>query len=242
MTTTQRRYVFIDFTTLKKIKFRKLQKVCDKLFVLVSPDSRKVPLKLVMQTQKLGNRVKWTVANIPKEGQGFEMHVAFLMGQLHQKVSNEIEFAVLSDSENFDALIAFINENGRNCIRVRSNTSTKTTEGEQTATATSVNTGDYVVSSVSSYANDDDVLAETSTPHNGKVSEEMEALLVKTMDETVERLVRSGNRPLRLNVLKQYILLQNNNPLLQTHLDEVIEKMIEDSKIEVIENEVHYLF
>jgi hypothetical protein len=38
---------------------------------------------------------------------------------LHEKVPTEIQFAVLSDDSSLDPLVRFINEAGRNCLRVK---------------------------------------------------------------------------------------------------------------------------
>jgi len=55
------RYVFIDFDNLKKVKFKKLEKVCDKLFILIDVNEKSIPFSLVMNIQRLGKGVKWIV-------------------------------------------------------------------------------------------------------------------------------------------------------------------------------------
>jgi hypothetical protein len=88
------------------------------VFILVNNEEQNIPIQLVMQAQRLGKWVKWVAAD--KEGHlGFLLHITFLMGGLHQKAPEAIEFAVLSDDAAYDPLVEFINESGRNCIRVK---------------------------------------------------------------------------------------------------------------------------
>ncbi len=113
-----KRYIFADYESLKKVKFSKLQKVCNKVFVLIDNRVEEIPFKIVLQAQKLGKRVKWISIENEKDN-NFDFHISFLIGALHQKMRSEIDFAILSDNSDFDPLVDFINEAGRNCIRVK---------------------------------------------------------------------------------------------------------------------------
>ena len=53
------RYVFISYEDLKDIKFKKLEKVCDKIYILINEGIENLPFKLVQRTQKLGKNAKW---------------------------------------------------------------------------------------------------------------------------------------------------------------------------------------
>ncbi len=113
-----RRYIFTDYESLKKVKISKLQKVCNKVYILIGKEVEQIPFQIVLHAQKLGKRVKWVSVENNSESD-FRLHLSFLMGALHQKLGVETEFAVLSDDEYFDPLIDFINDAGRNCIRVK---------------------------------------------------------------------------------------------------------------------------
>lgn len=113
-----KRYVFIDYNSLKKIKFSKLEKVCNKVFIFINSQEENIPASLVIQAQKLGKRVKWISSEL-SESNGFMLHISFLIGALHQKENKSIEFAILSDDSDYDTLVNFINDAGRNCLRVK---------------------------------------------------------------------------------------------------------------------------
>jgi PIN domain len=118
MNTSPRRYVFIDFDNLQKIHPKKLSKVCEKAFVIVPAKQAAVPLALVVELQKFGKDLKWVLID-DDTSPNLHCYIAFLMGKLHEKVPVEIQFALLSDDEALDPLVRFINEAGRNCLRVK---------------------------------------------------------------------------------------------------------------------------
>jgi PIN domain len=118
MNTSLRRYVFLDFDNLQKIQPKKLSKVCEKAFVVVPAKQASVPLALVIELQKFGKDLKWVLVD-DDTSPNLYCYIAFLMGKLHEKVPNEIQFALLSDDSSLDPLVRFINEAGRNCLRVK---------------------------------------------------------------------------------------------------------------------------
>ncbi len=63
-----------------------------------------------------------------------------------------------------------------------------------------------------------------------------------TARKTVERLVKSGNRPLDISMLKNYILLHNKNLAAQGGVDMIIEHLEETQEIKVNKGEVTYNF
>ena len=82
MSTHSRRFVFVDYENLKKIKFKKLEKVCQKIFVFVSATEDQVPLSLVLQMQRLGRNIKWImVPDVPNKKVNY--HIAFVMGKIY---------------------------------------------------------------------------------------------------------------------------------------------------------------
>jgi hypothetical protein len=218
-----RRYIFVDFESLKKIKFKKLEKVCDKVFIFIDAKEDSLPLSLVRQMQRMGKSVKWVVIDgLNKTGPNY--HVTFLMGKLHEKVNYDIEFAVLSNDLDFDPLINFINEQGRSCVRVKR----KENKPDEFVMST-----ERVESSINS----------DFQPKPSAIEREVdESLINETAQETINRLIRSGNRPAEISTLKNYILLHNQELSLSGNLDKIIRRMEVQNEIEIKGQEVVYNF
>lgn len=224
MATPIKRYFFLDYENLQRIRFRKLEKVCDKVFIFVSAEEERIPITLVQQIQKLGKNAKWIVANAP-QGQALDLHISFLMGRLHEKISKEIEFAVLSDKADYDSLIAQINAEGRSCLRVKRPEVEATAKGETSA--------DSIFQSF------EPATKPESMPDNVIFDEEETEEIAR---DTVRWLIRSGNRPVALASLKSYILMQHKDDLNEKNIDKVIGSMIEHDEIRVNQGEVEYNF
>ena len=124
MDTTKQRYIFTDFDSIQKVKFKKLEKVCNKIFIVINTSDEWIPFFLVRNLQKLGKSVKW----IPVENNKnltLNYHISYLIGKMHSKINKNIEFAILSDDNAFDPLIGYINSNNRKCRRVQTGVSKK---------------------------------------------------------------------------------------------------------------------
>ena len=109
---------FFDFKNLREVKFKKLDKVCDKVFIFIRSDEQQIPFDLVIHLQKMGKSVKWVVVDPNSHGE-LNYIITFMMGRLHQKIDKIIEFAIISNDPSFDSLIHFINGTGRSCLRVK---------------------------------------------------------------------------------------------------------------------------
>ncbi len=277
MKKSTRRYLFLDFGELKNIKFRKLEKVCDRLFVFVRREEKYIPVDLVQKMQRFGKNAKWIVVNGLDVMQNTNYHISFFMGKLHERIDTEIEFAVLSNDEDFDPLINYINtDGGRSCLRVKGKNKTsisrdgrvnaqptpapqsytlvdemkseeelnareQPTEPTQAEPAVMVSAGydDELVMS------DEPAVRSVNTKYttvNGNFSEDDDKIVHLTAEETVERLVRSGNRPALVSTLKNYILLHNQELSVHGNINTIIERMEQQGQIEVKEEEVIYHF
>jgi len=240
MNTQNRRFVFIDFENLRKIKFKKLEKVATKIFVFIGDEVDNIPAFLVYQIQKLGKDVKWIVVENAKADK-MNYHMAFLMGKLHQKLHADVEFAVLSNDKDFDPLVGFINSQGRSCIRVKR----KKTKAERTVKQPEVVESDFSsityeeeeekIFSEVEYTNghSHDIPTATPVPPTAIEVEYDNMIAERTADETMKRLVRSGNRPAEVDTLKHYILLNNQELSVHGNIDKVIERMEASKNIEV---------
>ncbi len=223
-----RRYVFIDFENLKKVKFRKLEKVCNRIFILINAEEKSIPFSLVQQIQKLGKAVKWIPVEKPLHND-FNFHICYLMGTLHQKVSKKVEFAILSNDRAFDSLVNSINKSGRNCLRVKSrksNTETFPLKKKETIKAE----GDKGKMS-DSYNNS--FLVEPSIDNQ---------MLNETANDTIQRLIRSGKRPEEVVMLRNYILLHNQELTKHGKVDIVIDQLQQNKNIAIREGAVTYNF
>ncbi len=258
MTTHSRRYVFLDFDTLVHIKFKKLEKVCDKIFVFVGSDITDVPFTLVRDMQGMGNAIKWIDVG-ESLTHDLNYHICFLMGKLHEKISGDVEFAILSNDAAFDPLVNFINATGRSCLRIKSSLSEKTVS-PKTESDTPLSTG--VQDSITSHQ-EQKVVETHSEPHS--VLESLNArlfgehisetdddekaqangehtLIEETARETVRRLVRSGNRPQNIMMLRNYILLHNQELSLHGDVDKIINRLKDSREIELRNEAVEYNF
>ncbi|MBK9015584.1 MAG: hypothetical protein IPM82_16805 [Saprospiraceae bacterium] len=232
MNTQTRRYLFIDYENLLQVKFKKLEKVASKIFIFVESTQETVPLALVRQAQRSGKNLRWIVVNNPGGGK-LNYHIAFIMGKLHQKLEDDVEFAVVSNDPEFDPLISFINTTGRSCIRVKRKQDESSVYEESNLNYTKP--PEFVDEfSMNNFHDDDD---DNSMP----VMVEDE-LITRTAEETVKRLIRSGNRPAEISTLKNYILLHSQEVSLHGNVERIVQKLKDTKDIEIQKGEVIYNF
>ncbi len=217
MNTQTRRYVFVDYSNLLEYKFKKLEKVASRIFVFIEASQENIPLSLVRQTQNAGKSLRWIVVSNATKGK-LNYHIAFIMGKLHQKLSKDVEFAVVSNDVDFDPLILYINDSGRSCLRVQRKSEEKTFNGEPSG-FDEMEEGAY---------NGTDLLG--GEPMDVLVEDE---IISKTAEETVKRLIRSGNRPAVVKTLKNYINLHFQQMSLYGHIDRILQKMQDVKDIEI---------
>ena len=244
MTSHLRRYVFLDFETLRQLRFKKLEKVCDKIFVFIGSDLESIPFTLVKDMQRMGANVKWIEVGGASQND-LNYHICFLMGKLHEKISGDVEFAILSNDIAFDPLVNFINSTGRSCARVRqqsvdstSDTIEKYVEPPPTTKTDSKNDKS---SDVDSRFFSESHL-DTLVSHNNNPTINDPSIIDETAKETVRRLIRSGNRPAELSLLKNYILLHNQELSLHGNLEKIIKKLEETNEIRLNSDQVVYNF
>ncbi len=223
-----RRYVFIDFENLQKIKFNKLEKVCSRLFIFVDSEEKNIPFKLVRRIQKFGKAAKWIGVEKPLQN-GLNFQICYLMATLNQKVSKLIDFAILSNDRSFDTIVHSINKSGRNCLRVKTRkTSVEPLPLKKKETAkTEVGKSNVTDTYSSSF------LADPSIDNQ---------LLDETANDTVQRLIRSGKRPEEEEMLRNYILLHNQEFTKHGNVDKVIDQLRRTKKISIREGAVTYNF
>lgn len=253
MKSQSKRYVFITFENLQKIKFKKLEKVCSKIYILIDVKEKSVPLELVLQTQNLGKNVKWIPTNERSE-EDLTYHITFLMGKLHQKVDSTIEFAILSDDSTLDPIVDFINGEGRTCIRVKSKRKEEIPVFEEDIEEEEIfddmeeedvekSTMDYE----SSLEFEEEDLSDDFLEFEEEESDDLYTIqksdtVAVAARDTVKRLIRSGNRPSDVSLLKSYILLHNQDLSIQGSIDKVIHRLEETKEIDIDNQEIIYNF
>ena len=244
MTSHLRRYVFLDFETLRQLRFKKLEKVCDKIFVFIGSDLDAIPFTLVKDMQRMGANVKWIEVGGASQND-LNYHICFLMGKLHEKISGDVEFAILSNDTAFDPLVNFINSTGRSCTRVR----------QQNVESVTDTIGHYAEPPLATPKADikTDKPVDFGSHFFGERGSEAIAvssgegisdpsIIDETAKETVRRLIRSGNRPAELGLLKNYILLHNQELSLHGNLEKIIKKLEETNEIRLNSDQVVYNF
>ncbi len=268
MRTWHSRYIFTEFADLQKVKFKKLQKVCDRIYVFIHADQTHIPFKLAKQMQKWGKRIKWILVDGAPASE-MSNHIAFYLGKLHEKTDPHIEFAILSNDDDFDALIQFVNAQGRSCIRVRTRKSIQKVDADanngsagavdqKEAPATLIDEVHEVIRSKPSFTEvamevfggmpNVEVNTESisvSPTRTVEVRPDLgfsEAMIERTAEDTLRRLVRSGNRPAELDTLKEYIMLHNEEVASDEVIDRVIQKLEAREAITVKGQEVQYHF
>ncbi len=266
MRTWHSRYVFTDFRNLQKVKLKKLQRVCDRIYVFIHAEETEVPLRMVRQMQKWGKRLKWIVVDGAPVSE-MNYHIAFYLGKLHGKADPHIEFAILSNDEDFDSLIQFVNAQGRSCIRVRTRKKAEhptpsaqaAEEGGEAQNGRAATLLDEVPQVV---PRDKPTFTEVTMEMFGGVSPMSmraaagtaaatdmradfgysETMIERTAEDTLRRLVRSGNRPAELETLKEYIMLHNEEVASEDVIEKVVQKLEAREAITVKGDEVIYHF
>lgn len=232
MTHRNRRYLFAAWQDVQKLDFEHIEKVCDRFFILVPDSVRQIPFALTQRLQRLGKGVKW-ISTGDSNAAALPLQLAFLMGRLHQKLPTEIEFAILSDDSVFDPLVNFIFEKERRCVRVRvSKPAAETAAAEpKIETLDDSQLPKKVVSRLQIFENGTKIASPASDENQ----------IRRTATEVVERLVRSGTRPLELATLRQYISLAGA-PTSPDLVEKVISHMTSSQEIEISDREVIYHF
>jgi len=244
------RYVFISYEDLKDIKFKKLEKVCDRIYILINEGIENLPFKLVTRLQKLGKNAKWMQISEKEDALGLSM--AFLLGQMHEKMSKDIEFAILSNDKQYDSIISYLNGIGRACIRVKNKKKNIAdfSNGESISHVEPIT--DYDEDTIEVDIEDSSDAPETKPNYtlgntaldilaNTNGNEAAQGVKLAA-NETIKRLIRSGNRPSELSLLKSYISLHNQSESIDENIEEIIDHLASTNEIEIREDEVIYNF
>ena len=209
--------------------FNLIDKVCDRMFVLIHKSVEDIPFKFVKQYQKLGKGLKWITID-DDDDESIKLQMSFLLGSLHERIPLDIEFALLSDKDDYDSLISLINSKQRIFRRVKINAHDKP----------EVPNPKPKIDPVTPPVAAPEIVA-TPMSYNTKPAETIDSGLQRTAETIIARMLRSGNRPSDINLLKEYISI--NVPNLHTStVERVITFLAMNHDIELKEEEVHYHF
>lgn len=233
MNVNTRRYIFVDFENLKKVKIKKLKKVCDRVFVFINAAEKSIPFTLVREMQRFGKAAKW-VPIIEPFDENMNYHLCFLMGKLHQKESRDIEFAILSNDPEYDPLVQFINAEGRSCLRVKRKRTRDERVDEFYEEDDFVDVDDVVEENYDDPMPGESELDELDGYAPG--SDNNNDVVHVTATETKNRLLHSGNRPGDVPMLRSFIRLYNQELSERDNVDMIIKRMQETKDIEIKNN------
>lgn len=237
MNTPEQRYIFTDFDNILQVKFKKLEQVCDKVFILINTSDDLIPFYVVKNLQKLGKAVKW-IPVVNNKNLTLNYHICYLIGKMHSKINKSIEFAILSDDDTFDSIISYVNNNNRKCYRVTTDNPKKSKK--------IFSSEESPYNSYQVIKSQDDELGERAInevqedvvpfhePHESMVA----------YQETKVRLKLVATRPYNLKSLREYIHINNQELVERRKLDveKVIEMMAENNEIEIKNGLVAYHF
>jgi len=168
------------------------------------------------------------------------------MGRLHQKIDKMFEFAILSNDAEFDTMVSFLNESGRSCLRVKRDKLESESVKKRPVTRP-VERSDEDLSEMKSFLNTEKKIEPSigghSQPDYKTYKKEETEAIERSAENTINRLVRSGNRPSNIELLRDYIMTNNHGLITETTaVESVITRLKDSQEIEVNNEEVVYNF
>jgi len=236
MNTSKLRYIFTDYKNIRSVKFKKLEKICQKLFILIDASEEYIPLSLVRNIQRFGKAAKWIP--IQDNEHSLEYHIIYLMGKMHSKIDKEIEFAILSENEELNSVIKYISADNRKCLRIRIKT------GNSTLVKTNVKPNPTPVTPDHIPTNQNNKISDNLQPRQyGDIILSERDLLIKASHATIERLQLLGaeKRPFNRDALYDYIQFNNQQWAEKTgNAESMMDYLTEKGYIKFIGDVIHY--
>jgi len=109
--------LLVDFENVQQVDLTRLGDNFQ-VVIFVGSGQKSVPIDLVTNAQRLGNRVEWQRV----EGNGsnaLDFHIACHLGRIIEKSPN-LHCIVLSKDKGFDPLLRHLNKTGLKCKRINS--------------------------------------------------------------------------------------------------------------------------
>lgn len=223
-----KRYVFTTYAYLQQIRFSKLKKISEKIFIVATKKDQ-VPVRLVKKTHKWKHQLKWYVVDDNEQGD-VNNRLSYLLGKEDQRTKSGVEFILLSDDAGLDPIVSSLKAAGRSCLRVGSNDSS-TSEEEPVLFIAPIE--------VEKKAKKIAPIPASAFRSSIDSNEVVQA----AAKQTLERLQNGGHRPENLETLKHYIHLFGANPSGQhASIDQVLEYLEAKRDIRIEEGVVKYNF
>lgn len=232
------RYLFIEYTDLVKNSLKTFFKIADEIMVFLDPEFHHLPLNIVKESQRYCNRIQWVSLKWENEQEKWSS-IAFILGQQHHLQDKNKEFAVYSETECLDHIIEHINDGGRNCIRIKDD-STKIDQAPDLF----INMGNssFITNDLTGTIQNEDAVNKLPSERKSLDSSgqnnhsDVDYLARKTLN----RLIESGNRPAQVSTLKSYILLNNQEENILHRIDDIIHHLNSFSEIDINEDNIVY--
>ncbi len=109
--------LLVDFENVQQVDLSKLDDSYQ-VIIFVGASQKNIPIDLVTNAQKLGNRIEWKKV----EGNGsnaLDFHIAMQLGRVLEKTPNQ-SCIVLSKDKGFDPLIKYLIKAGLKTKRINS--------------------------------------------------------------------------------------------------------------------------
>jgi hypothetical protein len=111
------RLLLVDFENIPRVHLARLDSSFQ-VTIFVGASQKSIPIELVAEAQKLGDRVQWI--RIDANGKNaLDFFIAYELGRIAERES-QLECVVLSSDKGFDPLIRHLKKNGLRCRRITS--------------------------------------------------------------------------------------------------------------------------
>lgn len=109
--------LLVDFENVQQIDLAQLDETYQ-VIIFVGASQKNIPIGLVANAQKLGNRLEWQQLDA-NGSNALDFFIAFKLGRVIEK-SPQLHCIVLSKDKGFDPLLRYLNKIGLKCRRLNS--------------------------------------------------------------------------------------------------------------------------
>lgn len=240
---SNKRILFLQYSDFEQQEIKKLFKISDELVIFLNANQDSLPIDKVIETQQYCQNIHW-VNILGENKQEMQSSMAFEIGQKHRTESNNTQFAIYLEEDSLDHIIAFLNEDGRTCIRVKNDTEkidqTPDLFINLSSPKNELNETPSVIKEEMPIMRSEEILSGSEGIILEKIIETRTDLVHNLARKTLDRLIESGNRPAQVSTLKSYILLNNQEENIHNRIDDIILHLNSFEEIEIIEDNIIY--
>jgi hypothetical protein len=109
--------LLVDFENVQQVDLARLDESYQ-IIIFVGANQKSVPIELVANAQKLGNRIEWQRVDA-NGSNALDFFIAYQLGRVLEK-SPQLHCIVLSKDKGFDPLLRHLNKIGLKCKRLNS--------------------------------------------------------------------------------------------------------------------------